>query len=139
MWPLETWCKYQLEFGISAPRAAAPMQLLCPRNVPQLCQRKTESICLHGFVFPELLRCQHCRVRASQSHKSNGTVPLKRRWIERRLFPPPFPCSGSPVSPAKKRFCRVCISQFIFTSFASLVSFGSPASLEALGAGEEQH
>lgn len=50
----------------------------------------------------------------------------------------PFPALVLLSHLPKKRFCRVCISQFIFTSFASLVSFGSPASLEALGAGEEQ-
>lgn len=67
---------------------AATLSRECSSAVPE----KTESICLRWkWFFPEFLRCQHRRISASQSHKSNQVVQWKTEQMDGKETLPSFP------------------------------------------------
>lgn len=104
-----------------SPKDSAPKQLLCPGNVPQLCQRKRNPLVSSGSGSSQ----SFLGVNTAElvPHRAINQIRLcnerESRWMERRLFPPSFPCSVSSFPPAKCSFlpvfCRVCVSGGLFS------------------------
>lgn len=98
-----------------SPKDSVPKQLLCPGNVPQLCQRKLNPFVSGGSGSSQ----SFSGVNAAElvPHRAINQIGLcnerQSRWMERRPFPPSFPCSVPPFPPAKRAF-SLCFVGFVF-------------------------